>query len=549
MRRVEFSASREKTINIIFPYDVRVIDIVKKIEGRKFDPIKKLWYAKPIASNIDSILGLASYGFAIDKDVVVALKSMQKQKAQNIIGSQASTAEFEVEGLGGELMPFQKAGVMYASRVKRCLLGDEMGLGKSIQALATIHNLQTYPAIIVCPASLKYNWEKEAKKWLPTKTIQVITSKTKALTADITILNYDLLKKWLGSLSQLSAKAIIYDECHLIKSNSAARTKAAKVLSKNIPVRLGLSGTPILNRPQELVSQLTVLGRIDDLGGLWKFLQRYCNAVQTKWGWDMSGASNMEELNDKLRAACYIRRLKKNVLPELPDKRRTVIAVDIDNKAEYNKAQRDIIHYLSDKKGKASANAARNAEELIKIEVLKKLSVDGKMAVAEEWIENFLETGEKLVVFAHHRDIIGRLVKKFPMAVKIIGGDDAEDRQSAVEKFQTDDDCKLIICSIQSGGVGITLTAASNVVFLELGWNPAIHDQAEDRCHRIGQKDAVNAWYLLGRDTIDEDIWALIEKKRQVVDAATDGEDGQGGDESILAGLKRLFMGGDQKVD
>ena len=547
MRRVEFSASREKTINIIFPYDVRVIDIVKKIEGRKFDPIKKLWYAKPIASNIDSILGLASYGFAIDKDVVVALKSMQEQKAQNIIGSQASTAEFEVEGLGGELMPFQKAGVMYASRVKRCLLGDEMGLGKSIQALATIHNLQTYPAIIVCPASLKYNWEKEAKKWLPTKTIQVITSKTKALTADITILNYDLLKKWLSSLSQLSAKAIIYDECHLIKSNSAARTKAAKVLSKNIPVRLGLSGTPILNRPQELVSQLTVLGRIDDLGGLWKFLQRYCNAVQTKWGWDMSGASNMEELNDKLRAACYIRRLKKNVLPELPDKRRTVIAVDIDNKAEYNKAQRDIIHYLSDKKGKASANAARNAEELIKIEVLKKLSVDGKMAVAEEWIENFLETGEKLVVFAHHRDIIGRLVKKFPMAVKIIGGDDAEDRQSAVEKFQTDDDCKLIICSIQSGGVGITLTAASNVAFLELGWNPAIHDQAEDRCHRIGQKDAVNAWYLLGRDTIDEDIWALIEKKRQVVDAATDGEDGQGGDESILAGLKRLFMGGDQK--
>ncbi|MBU1992004.1 DEAD/DEAH box helicase family protein, partial [Patescibacteria group bacterium] len=299
MRRVEFSASREKTINIIFPYDVRVIDIVKKIEGRKFDPIKKLWYAKPIASNIDSILGLASYGFAIDKDVVVALKSMQEQKAQNIIGSQASTAEFEVEGLGGELMPFQKAGVMYASRVKRCLLGDEMGLGKSIQALATIHNLQTYPAIIVCPASLKYNWEKEAKKWLPTKTIQVITSKTKALTADITILNYDLLKKWLSSLSQLSAKAIIYDECHLIKSNSAARTKAAKVLSKNIPVRLGLSGTPILNRPQELVSQLTVLGRIDDLGGLWKFLQRYCNAVQTKWGWDMSGASNMEELNDK----------------------------------------------------------------------------------------------------------------------------------------------------------------------------------------------------------------------------------------------------------
>lgn len=554
------------TVIISFPYSPKMVELVKRIAGRRFNPNTKTWEMKLSIDNYQSILNLAKNGFRIDKEVKTAISEMIEGRQQKIVNSQAHTAEIEVEGLGGELLPFQKAGVAYVVEAKRCIIGDECGLGKTIEALATIQKLNAYPAIVVCPASLKYNWEKEVKKWLPGKTVQVLNGNGRLEKVAITIVNYDLLKKWQEQLLTIKAQAIIYDESHYIKSYKSQRSRLAKSLSKKIPVRLCLSGTPLLNRPQELINQLAVLGRLDDMGGFWFFAQHFCNAPHpTRFGLDMSGASNLKELNERLRSVCYIRRRKEDVLKELPDKRQTIIELEIDNQREYQKAKADVISYLSAKamadkdflesiselpieeqrrkrwaRAEEAAQKASRAEELVKIEALKKLTVDGKMAGIEEWIESFLETGEKLVVFAHHRDVINRLTTKFK-SVRIIGGDKAEDRQKAVDQFQTNPDCRLIVCSLQASGVGITLTASSNVVFLELGWNPAIMTQASDRCHRIGQKDAVNIWYLLGKNTIDEDILRLIEGKRKVVDGATDGIDVEK-EEGILSGLKRALL-------
>lgn len=526
MKEIKLSNTGELTIK--FPYDPDLVNKVKQVGGAKWDKQSYVWRIMVNSSNAESITKFAAVnGFDVAPAVREAIDKITAAVESNISASSAAVAEIDVAGLGGVLMPFQKAGVKYASENKRCFIGDEMGLGKTVQALATLHHLNAYTAIVVCPASLKYNWEREAKKWLPNKTVRVLNGgKVEDIIADIVILNYDIVKKWQEKLLLVGAKAIVLDESHYLKNGKAIRTKVTAELVKNIPVRLCLTGTPVMNRPSELISQLKILGRLDELGGFMHFAKRYCNMHQTKWGMDMSGASNLMELNQKLRASCYVRRQKIDVLPELPAKQRTVVDVEIDNKAEYRKAKTDIVDWLKrnapSDKAEEVGQKAQKAEQLVKIETLKKIAVDGKMAAIEEWVEDFLETGEKLVLFAHHRDVVKRLADKFN-AVQVIGGDDAEDRQKAVDKFQNDDACKIIVCSLQAGGVGITLTASSNVAFVELGWTPAIHDQAEDRTHRIGQKDSVNAWYLLGKGTIDEDINALIDRKRQVVNAVTDG--------------------------
>jgi len=192
------------------------------------------------------------------------------------------------------------------------------------------------------------------------------------------------------------------------------------------------------------------------------------------------------------------------------------------NRAEYNHAEEDFLEYLAETGGDASK--AAQAEHLVRITALKQLAARGKMEGVKEWVENFLESGEKLVVFAHHREIQELIADTFPGSAIIHGDDDVETRQANVDRFQTDPDCKLIVCSLKAGGVGITLTAASNVAFVEQGWNPADMEQAEDRCHRIGQKSSVNIWNFIAPETIDVEIADLIAAKKLVVDAATEGK-------------------------
>jgi len=434
--------------------------------------------------------------------------------------SGATHGTLEIPTLAGALMPFQAAGVTYARTQRRTFIADEQGLGKTVQALATVEVDQAFPTIVICPASLKLNWQREAARWLPHRSITVITGRSPdPLDGEILVLNYEILDAHREALADLDAGALVLDESHYCKNRKAKRTQEAHLLSCALrphALRLALTGTPLVNRAKELVPQLRILGRLDEFGSGAEFERKF------------SDPANRERLHWHLRRSCYVRRLKRDVLPQLPAKQRAVIPVALENAADYAHAEAAFLtwlqdHYRDSKDLARRLDSAMRAQALVKINALRKLAGSGKISVAAEWIEDFVASRQKLIVFAEHRDVQTRLVHRFPQAVHLLGADTQAERQQAVDRFQRDPHVLLCICSLKVAAHGITLTAAANVAFVELGWTPAEHDQAEDRCHRIGQANAVTAWYLLAAGTIDDRLSALIDHKRLVIGAITDG--------------------------
>ncbi len=444
--------------------------------------------------------------------------------------------------LGGELRPFQRAGVHYALKARRTFLADEQGLGKTVQALAALEADGAYPAFVVCPASLKLNWERETRKWLPERSVSVITGTgaTPKL-ADITILNYDIVHAHRARLSLAKPRALVLDESHYVKNPRARRTKAVRRLAEGLPdgaLRLALTGTPVMNHPDELIAQLRVLGRLDEFGSGARFSRRF------------QGVGAEERIHWHLRRTCFVRRLKADVLPQLPRKRQVVVPVALENEREYRLAEQDVIAWLREQPLDLSeldrrVAAALRAERLAQLNALKRLAARGKLGPALAWIDDFLASDEPLVVFCGHREVQDLVIERFPDAAHLLGRDSQPAREAAVRAFQEEGGPQLIVCSTRVGAQGITLTRASNVAFLDLEWTPAIHDQAEDRCHRIGQEDAVTAWYLLAAETIDETMIELIAKKRGIVDAVTDGRRDES--EALLQSVVRELRGTPRK--
>jgi SNF2 family DNA or RNA helicase len=281
---------------------------------------------------------------------------------------------------------------------------------------------------------------------------------------------------------------------------------------------LALTGTPVMNHADELIAQLRVIGRLGEFGSGASFSRQF------------EGELSEERLHWHLRRHCFVRRLKSEVLPQLPAKRQVVVPVGLNNEEEYRVAEDDVIEWLRSqpldlKVLDAKIAAALRAERLAQLTTLQRLAARGKLAAALSWIHDFLASGEPLVVFARHVEVQEAVVRHFPSALHLLGEDSLVARQAAIAAFQEPDGPQLIVCATRVAAQGITLTRASNVCFLELEWTPAIHDQAEDRCHRIGQRDAVTAWYLLAAETIDETMARLIQRKREIVDAITDGRE------------------------
>lgn len=505
-------------VALTFPYNPDLVVAIREVPGREWDGGNKRWLMPLTATSIEALgkfLEIARKSLSLEDGagILTELASLKEEAEAMQASSMAADADFEVEGLGGILRPFQKAGVSYASKAKRCFIADEMGLGKTVQALATVHHLNAYPALVVCPASLKINWMREANKWLPGHPNQIIPSWYKA---DLDVTNYEALPKLKQQIKDRGYKSLIVDECHYVKNHKAIRTKALLEIAEGIEVILMLSGTPIVNRPAELLAQLQVLGRLEDLGGFRRFSSRYLR-------WDFKGyGTNLDELQRELRAKCFIRRKKSDVLKELPPKIRTVVDVELENRGVYDLA-------------------AQNCEnEIAAIQLFRHEAARQKIKAVEEWVREFLESGEKLVLFAVHIDIQKALIGKFPGCATILGEEAVSARQASVDRFQTDKECQLIICSLKAAGVGLTLTAASNVAFVEQGWTPADMEQAEDRCHRIGQLDSVTAWYLLAKNTIDTEMAELIEEKRKAISGATDSEKAKI-DPSVFAKLAEKY--------
>jgi SWI/SNF-related matrix-associated actin-dependent regulator 1 of chromatin subfamily A len=495
------------------------------------------WIVEPL----DAFLAL--HGVAVDgaaAETLAELRAEHDEALDAIRASRATTGEPIAQTaavLGGELAPFQWAGVRYALDGRRVFLADEQGLGKTVEALAALETDGAYPAVVVCPASLKLNWERETAKWLPHRSVAVIHGRVAVPpTAEITILNYEIVAAHREALARLRPRALVVDESHLCKNPQAKRTQAVRRLAEAIVpdgLRLALTGTPVLNHADELISQLRVLGRLEDFGSGARFKRQF------------RGQLSEERLHWHLRRRCFVRRLKSEVLPQLPAKRQVVVPVPLENEREYRLAEEDVIAWLREqpldlRELNARVAAAMRAERLAQLTTLQRLAARGKLHAALAWIHDFLASGEPLVVFARHVEVQMAVLERFPHALHLLGSDPIAERDAAVRAFQDPDGPPLIIGATRVASQGITLTRASNVAFLELEWTPAMHDQAEDRCHRIGQRDAVTAWYLLAADTIDETMARIIERKRGLIAAVTDGRrlDGDGLVEGVVRELR-----------
>lgn len=636
---VRYMAVKDGEIIIVFDYRQHIVEALKEFSqySRRYDPDTKNWFFIPSPSIIQDVQNFAKeFEFDVDPAVNELLEGLAEKQDRMQEGSRAESSDFSIEGLGGELYPFQVAGVEYAVKANRTFIADQQGLGKTVEGLAVIHAKESFPAVVICPATARYVWAKHALIWLPGRTVAMVKGREffRVMLGnagrpylekdehnlpgayDIIIINYENLKprpnRWtcfspftnpkgkefkigdyinerlkgftkdaldlvkrhfkrdgygrsknglIEKLLKINIQALILDESQKVKEHRSQRTQGCTQLSRGVPVRLLLTGTPLLNRPSELISQLAILDRLDEFGGFWAFAQKYCGAYRGRFGLVMSGAKNLPELNRLLRGSCYIRRLKSEVLPDLPPKQRANIMVELDNRPEYAEAKRDLIAWLkenakleeefiesledvdedqqtvmiADYRQTKAAKAAR-ALALNRIENLKQMAAKGKMAQAIQWIKDFLDTGENLIVFASHIEIQKGLLAEFDGAAHILGEDNTDVREANEVRFQSGK-CQLIVCSLKVAQLAITLTAASDVMFIEQGWTPADHDQAEDRCHRIGQEGVVNAWYLLAQDSIDMDIQELIAEKRIVVDAATEGREVEGPQTSVLTDL------------
>ena len=489
---------------------------------------------------------LADHHVEVSANALPALEVIREEHdeaVEAIRRSRARTgAQLEVEPrLGGELEPFQRGGVAYLLEARRAFLADEQGLGKTVQALATLEADDAFPAVVVCPASLKLNWMREIERWLPHRSATMLSGTAGArVDADIVVLNYEIVHGHRERLLLRRPKAIVLDEAHFCKNPRAKRTQATRKLADGLApgsLKLALSGTPVLNRADELISQLRIIGRLHDFGSGAQFSRRF------------RGIGAEARIHWHLRRRCFVRRLKSEVLPQLPAKRQAVVPVELDNEREYRLAERDVIAWLREQpldlsELDAKIAAALRAERLAQLNTLKRLAARGKLEAALSWIHAFLASGERLVVFAHHAEIQAAVLERFPDAAHVLGRDGTGAREAAVRAFQADDGPQLIIGSTRVASQGITLTQASNVAFLELEWTPAIHDQAEDRCHRIGQHDAVTAWYLLAANTIDETMAELIARKRGVVDAVTDGREAE--DVAVVDAVAKALRDGGQ---
>jgi len=717
-------------------YDERFIP---KEARFRWNPHKKKWWT----DDPEKALRLVKYA---DEPTIQRLESIKEDRQKALEQSRATDADIEIPAPDElQYLPFQMAGISYAIQRKNTFFGDEMGLGKSCQAIGTCLILNTFPLLIVCPASLKLNWRNEIRKWAPAlralivngrysdgkdlrsmwkkvqdkeieatslqsamrwrSDIEAMQGKTRNKEAEsdeslrvvrnevfkpakpnersevlrrimpremedgnataphdnsrgakegrrktektalsgnergqwqappcattgtglgfgagmdnenrnelertpiqtghcrtgkenqcgsrrtislqqerdrrkegstvgngrmesdqsfkqgdtfrpawpdgphVIIINYDILESWISQLDKMKFQCAIADEIHFCKNFKTIRAKATHKVAKSIPHFLALSGTPILNRPAELITPLRILGVFNTLFGNWKsFVTKYCAAFQGRFGWDTTGASNLEELQDRLRSTIMVRRLKKDVLTELPAKRRQIIELpwngaeqilekerigwqEANHRLEELQIAAEIAKASDDPEVYREAVQALKREAVVAFSTMSKLRHDtavAKIPQAIEHLKDAIEASGKVICFVHHHDVVDALKDHFgDQAVVLTGRTKNEDRQAAVDRFQNDPGCTLFIGSIQAAGVGITLTAASHVVFCELDWVPGNMCQAEDRAHRIGQQESVLIQHLVFDGSLDANMAKTLVHKQAIIEKALDLE-------------------------
>lgn len=422
------------------------------------------------------------------------------------------------------------------------------------QSIVSVERAGATPCLVICPASLKINWQREVEKFTELRPL-ILTDSIRSTFPyfigkmnlyDVVIVNYESLKKYFVVRAEKGAKlkdivfqdvirlfrSVIIDECHRCKNPATATARYVMGICQGKEYVVGLTGTPVVNDTMDLATQLCILGRIGDFGGYKEFVLRY------------GEGKRLGELNEVLHTTCYFRRAKKEVLTDLPDLTRSKVITELSNQEEYDLLESDLKAWLLEYKGLDDAEARKKLrmKALVTFMNLRKLAGEGKVEAAVSFIA---DASEPIVVFCEHHDIVDALVKELPDAVCVTGRQNAVQKQAAIDAFQNGSR-RVIICSIKAAGVGLTLTAASNVLFVNLPWTMADLSQCESRCHRNGQKNAVNSWILIGnrgeRGTIDSYLYSLIMKKGSMANRITGAEDDALKDEKYFDELAAMFL-------
>jgi SWI/SNF-related matrix-associated actin-dependent regulator 1 of chromatin subfamily A len=434
-------------------------------------------------------------------------------------------------------MPHQIDGIRHMEAHNyRTILADDMGLGKTIQVMGLLHrNPHLYPAVVVCPSSVKYNWRHEALQFGVSASVcegRTPPTSNSFLHTDrprLTIINYEILEEWLPTFMKWGVRSAVFDECHWLGDPDSSRTVACmKLASRCDGAVLGLSGTPMNKAPIEMwpVLQMVWPGMF---GSRHTYAQRYCRPRLTPWGWKYDGAANMRELKDRLTKAGLLRRTK--AILNLPPKTRSVEVIKLSDEdmREYQFAKNHFLKWVQ-KRHPDRLSRVKKVQDLAKIGYLMRMTaemkLDGVIETCRKWRQ--ANPTKKLILMAVHRPVIKRLCTSLggmDSYVQIDGSSSGQKRFDLNYKFQHDPKTWLCVANMKAAGMGINLTASHTIFFVELWWNPATHQQAEDRAHRIGQDHEVDIRYLLADDTIEGKCCSLLQKRQHATGMAIDGQE------------------------
>jgi SWI/SNF-related matrix-associated actin-dependent regulator 1 of chromatin subfamily A len=557
-----------------FSYSSLLVAQVKAVPDGKYSPDSKQWFF-PLTSTKELKAFAEKNNFNIGSSAQRMFNGIENNY-------EASYSAEEIElNIPFKLkpFPFQSSGIDYMMKNESCINADDMGLGKTIQGIGAAYGLNAFPVLVICPKSLMGNWYDEVKKFTNKKPLLLNQKNIKSLEnfvnlgmCDFAIINYDGVKTlFCDEVKEVEIKegankgkvrksvimnkmheifkCVIIDEAHELRNHKTVRYKTVRAVTKGKKHVFPLTGTPFVNTAQDIASLLELSNRIDEFGGMYRFVKA---AKDMKKGYfdsgnNNSGNSDLAALNIKLRSLCFIRREKFQVLKDLPDKLRQIIHIDISNRAEYDHAFISLQDYLASQKvDPENIASSMRAELLSRFRVLAQISSEGKFEAFKDFAGRIIEH-EKLVVFCWYKNTINKIKELFPNVLTIYGDNTPEEIDKNKKLFQNDEKYRIIVCSYKKGYAGHTLTAASKMVKLELSWTAAMEDQAEDRIHRIGQKDMVNIYYLLGRDTVDDHMYSIIDAKRQAGKAAT-GSSGEI-ETNMVDDLTKLIVGSNLKSD
>jgi SWI/SNF-related matrix-associated actin-dependent regulator 1 of chromatin subfamily A len=532
-----------KTVNFKFDFDAELVQEIKGCDyNSRWNPEHKQWIVpinKWSIGNIERIVSQNNF------------KKVEKPKEEEVnISYERSEIDISyVRGLcdskdfAYKARDYQLECLAYSKEKGNVLNGDDVGLGKTFESILYAETSNSFPCLVVVPASVKYNWKEKWEEITKGKReVSVIESRETTKhknnwNADVVLINYDIIGKKQGTGATVKFKElverdwemVIFDEGHFLKNKKAQRSKAAKMISKKTDGLIQiLTGTAITSKPVEIWNLLTILKKDHLIANDWfQFVHRYCGAYRGKFGLVTDGATNILELNKVLRENCYIRREKEEVLGELPSMIEQVIQIPITNKRAITKATENFIEYITETKGDEAAEKAMAAEHLVALGELRKLAIEGKLKSIEQWLKDWRECypSDKVVIFGVHREPLQKLATKFKSPI-INGGISSKKKQEIIKDFQSSDDL-FLFANIAAAGTGVDglQLVSSNMLIIELPWLTSDLTQVKGRLHRSGQKKPPNINFMLSDETIDEQMWSMLMEKERVTEAVNKGID------------------------